>query len=106
MKERLATIFKTKTRDEWCEIMEGSDVCFAPVLTMGEAHAHPHNEARGTFVEVGGHAAARPGAALQPHPGRGRAAAAGGRRAHRRGARRLGFSREEIRKLRDAKAVA
>jgi alpha-methylacyl-CoA racemase len=54
MKRRLTEIFKTKTRDEWCEIMEGSDVCFAPVLSMPEAYEHPHNRARQTFVEVDG----------------------------------------------------
>jgi alpha-methylacyl-CoA racemase len=51
---RLTEVFKSKTRDEWCEIMEGSDVCFAPVLAMTEVAEHPHNKARGTFVEVGG----------------------------------------------------
>jgi alpha-methylacyl-CoA racemase len=50
----MAAIFRTKTRDEWCEIMEGTDVCFAPVLTIPEAVAHPHNVHRGTFVEVAG----------------------------------------------------
>jgi alpha-methylacyl-CoA racemase len=54
MKERLKEIFRTKTRDEWCKIMEGSDVCFAPVLSMDEAPQHPHNRHRGTFVEAGG----------------------------------------------------
>jgi alpha-methylacyl-CoA racemase len=54
MKERMAALFRTKTRDEWCALMEGSDACFAPVLTMREAPTHPHNQARGTFVEVGG----------------------------------------------------
>jgi alpha-methylacyl-CoA racemase len=54
MKERLEKIFKTKTRDQWCEIMEGSDVCFAPVLEMSEAPDHPHVRARDTFVELGG----------------------------------------------------
>jgi len=53
-KERLCEIFKSKTRDEWCEIMEGSDVCFAPVLSMTEAQEHPHMKARNTFVEVAG----------------------------------------------------
>jgi alpha-methylacyl-CoA racemase len=53
-KDRLATIFKSKTRDEWCALMEGSDVCFAPVLSMAEALEHPHNVARGTFVERDG----------------------------------------------------
>jgi alpha-methylacyl-CoA racemase len=54
LKERLAGIFKTRTRDEWCEVMEGTDVCFAPVLTMTEAPQHPHNVQRGTFTEVAG----------------------------------------------------
>jgi alpha-methylacyl-CoA racemase len=54
LKERMAGIFKQKTRDEWCALMEGTDVCFAPVLTMDEAPSHPHNVARGTFVEVAG----------------------------------------------------
>ena len=54
LKESLAAIFKQKTRDEWCEIMEGSEVCFAPVLSMTECQEHPHIRARGTFVEVAG----------------------------------------------------
>ncbi|MGV3758549.1 MAG: CaiB/BaiF CoA transferase family protein [Actinomycetota bacterium] len=54
LKERFAGIFKTKTRDEWCELMEGTDVCFAPVLSLTEAPEHPHNVQRGTFIEVAG----------------------------------------------------
>ena len=54
MKERIAKLFRTKTRDEWCRIMEGSDVCFAPVLSMEEAPRHPHNRQRATFVEENG----------------------------------------------------
>jgi len=54
MRERLAAIFRTRTRDGWCEVMEGTDVCFAPVLTMSEALEHPHNIERGTFTEVAG----------------------------------------------------
>jgi alpha-methylacyl-CoA racemase len=54
MKQKVAAIFKTKTRDEWCKIMEGSDVCFAPVLSMTEAPKHPHNRHRGTFIEDDG----------------------------------------------------
>jgi len=53
-KEKLAALFKTKTRDEWCKILEGTDVCFAPVLDPHEAMQHPHNKARGTFIEVDG----------------------------------------------------
>jgi alpha-methylacyl-CoA racemase len=51
---QLADLIAKKTRDEWCEIMEGTDVCFAPVLSMEEAHLHPHNQARQTFVEYEG----------------------------------------------------
>ncbi|WP_436795399.1 CaiB/BaiF CoA transferase family protein [Actinospongicola halichondriae] len=54
MKEKVAAIFRSKTRDEWCEIMEHTDVCFAPVLSLGEAPSHPHNVERGTFVERNG----------------------------------------------------
>jgi alpha-methylacyl-CoA racemase len=53
-KERFAEIFKTKTRDEWCELLEGTDACFAPVLSLAEAPGHPHNEQRGTFVTRNG----------------------------------------------------
>jgi len=54
LKEKFSALFKAKTRDEWCKIMEGSDICFAPVLSMAEAPNHPHNQLRGTFVEVEG----------------------------------------------------
>src|SRR5882724_7987060 len=50
LKQKLETIFKSKTREEWCKIMEGTDVCFAPVLTMSEAPDHPHMAARQIFV--------------------------------------------------------
>lgn len=60
LKERLAAIFKSKSRDEWCEIMEGSDVCFAPVLSMGEAPEHPHNVHRKSFLDDGGVVQAAP----------------------------------------------
>jgi len=53
-KAEMEEIFKSKTRDQWCKIMEGTDVCFAPVLSIFEAPEHPHNKARDTFVEVDG----------------------------------------------------
>ena len=53
MKARLAEIFATKTRDEWSEIFFDSDACVVPVLSPWEAHEHPANVARGSFVEVG-----------------------------------------------------
>jgi alpha-methylacyl-CoA racemase len=54
LRERLRDAFKQKTRDEWCESLAGHDVCFAPVLSLAEAPAHPHNRARGTFMERDG----------------------------------------------------
>jgi alpha-methylacyl-CoA racemase len=57
---KMERVFRLKTRDEWCAILEGSDACFAPVLTMGEAPAHPHLAARATFAEIDG--------VLQPAP--------------------------------------
>jgi alpha-methylacyl-CoA racemase len=53
-KEKITEIFKTKTRDEWSEIMEDTDVCFAPVLSLDEAPEHPQNKLRNTFIEVEG----------------------------------------------------
>jgi alpha-methylacyl-CoA racemase len=106
MKERMERIFKSRTRDEWCRILEGSDVCFAPLLSMSEAPEHPHNKARGTFVEVAG--ALQPGPAPRfsrtsceisappPHPGQHTEEALAD----------WGFSAEEIASLRDSKAIA
>ena len=54
LKEKLSQIFKTKTRDEWCDIMLGTDVCFAPVLSLYEVMDYPHNAERQTFVEIDG----------------------------------------------------
>jgi len=54
LKEKLIEVMKTRTRDEWCAIMEGTDICFAPVLSMAEAPEHPHNRARETFVTYEG----------------------------------------------------
>lgn len=53
-KEQLAAIFRQKSRDEWCELLEGTDACFAPILSLTEAPNHPHNADRGSFVTVDG----------------------------------------------------
>jgi alpha-methylacyl-CoA racemase len=50
-RELLEAAFRSKTRDEWCALLEGTDCCFAPVLTPEEARTHPHNVARGMFVK-------------------------------------------------------
>ena len=60
MKERFAAVFKTKTRDEWTAVFDGTDACVVPVLSPWEAPLHPHNVARSTFIEVEG--------AVQPAP--------------------------------------
>ncbi len=54
LRGKLEKLFKTKTRDEWCALLEGSDACFAPVLSVAEAPHHPHNVARGSFVDIEG----------------------------------------------------
>ena len=54
LKDRFTALFRTRTCAEWCELMEGSDICFAPVLGMDEVTSHPHMKARGTFVETEG----------------------------------------------------
>ncbi|MFD5121942.1 CaiB/BaiF CoA transferase family protein [Streptomyces sp. NPDC058385] len=54
MREKLAAVFGTRTRDEWCALAEGQEVCIAPVLSLAEAPHHPHLRDRGTFVEVEG----------------------------------------------------
>jgi alpha-methylacyl-CoA racemase len=61
LKDRFQAVFRTKTRDEWCEVFADKDGCFAPVLSLNEAPRHPHNLARGTFVDVAG--IAQPGPA-------------------------------------------
>jgi alpha-methylacyl-CoA racemase len=54
LKEKMETLFRSRTRDEWCALLEGTDACFAPVLDLDEAPQHPHHQARQAFVEVGG----------------------------------------------------
>jgi hypothetical protein len=88
---RLAAIFVTRTRDEWCALLEGADACVAPVLEMDEAPDHPHNRARDTFLTIDDVVQPAPAPRLSRTPAavQGRAAAA--RPGYRRGARRLGI---------------
>jgi alpha-methylacyl-CoA racemase len=53
-REEIAAVIATRSRDEWVALFAGKDACVAPVLELGEAPGHPHNQARGTFVELGG----------------------------------------------------
>jgi alpha-methylacyl-CoA racemase len=70
LRARLRETFKQKTRDEWCALLEGHDVCFAPVLSLREAPAHPHNRARDTFVERDGVVQPAPAPRFSRTPGR------------------------------------
>ncbi|HUR49555.1 MAG TPA: CaiB/BaiF CoA-transferase family protein [Acidimicrobiales bacterium] len=106
MKIRLARVIKSRTQAEWCSAMEGTDACFAPVLTLSEAPLHPHNRQRGTFTEVAGvvqpapapRFSRTPGAISRPpaHPGQHTAEALAD----------WGFSADEIAALQASKAIA
>jgi alpha-methylacyl-CoA racemase len=69
MKDRLAAVIKTRTREDWCRIMDGTDVCFAPVLGMAETPSHPHIRHRATFVDVAGVAQPAPAPRFSRTPG-------------------------------------
>jgi len=65
----LASIFKTRTRDAWCALLEGTDACVAPVLDLQEARAHPHMVARGVYAEIAGLAQPAPAPRFSRTPG-------------------------------------
>jgi alpha-methylacyl-CoA racemase len=107
MKERLTTIFKSKTRDEWCEVMEGTDVCFAPVLDLNDAPLHPHNVHRQTFVERDGITQPAPAPRFSRTSGEiQRPPAHAGQHTDEVLGEWLGDSADDIAKLRDAGAIA
>lgn len=102
----LETVFKTRTRAEWSGLLEGSDICFAPVLRMSEAPDHPHNKARGVFEDVGGIVQPAPAPRFsRTQPTIGAAAAKPGTHTDDVLAR-WGFSADEIAALHASKAVA
>lgn len=106
LRQKLAEVIAGKTREEWTQIMGGTDVCFAPVLDMDEAPSHPHNRARETFVEVSGVVQPAPAPRFSVTPGaiQGPPPAIG---AHDREALGdWGFSDDEIAALRAAGAIA
>lgn len=70
LKHRLADVFRTRTRDEWCALLEGTDACFAPVLDWDEAPAHPHNVERETFIDIDGVVQPAPAPRFSRTPGR------------------------------------
>jgi alpha-methylacyl-CoA racemase len=105
LKTELQKVFMTRTQAQWCELMEGSDVCFSPVLSIFEAPEHPHNVHRGTFVEVDG--------VVQPAPAprfsRTQAQIAHGARAPGEDSemvlKQYGFSDMEIERLQEARII-
>jgi alpha-methylacyl-CoA racemase len=106
MKDRVDAIFRTKTRAEWCEIMEGSDVCFAPVLRPSEAPNHPHNVHRSTFVDVGGVVQPGPSPRFERTPTTTPTPAAHAGQHTDEVLTAIGFDADDITKLRDTGAVA
>ena len=97
MRAAMTAILRGKTRDEWSALLEGTDACFAPVLTIEEAPHHAHARSRQAFVEVAG--------VVQPGPAPrfdrstpSRAPGAGHRHAHRRGAGRSRLQRRRDRR--------
>lgn len=106
LRERLAAVFCTRTRDAWCALLEGTDACFAPVLTLGEVPAHPHNAARGAFLAGEGMPELRPAPRLSRTPG------GPGRSPRWPGADtnavlgEHGFAADEVAALREAGAIA
>ena len=88
MVKRLEAVFATRTLAEWSELLDGTDVCFAPVLRIDEAAAHPHLAARGTYVEQDGRLQPAPAPRFSAHAGGDPPPAAVARTAHRRRAGR------------------
>jgi alpha-methylacyl-CoA racemase len=106
LSERLAELFRSKTRQEWCDILEGTDVCFAPVLNFDEAPQHPHNQARGTFVEVAGVVQPAPAPRFSRTPGQIQRPPAAAGQHTAEGLLAWGFSQTDIQHLHQAGAIA
>jgi alpha-methylacyl-CoA racemase len=106
LKPKFAAVFKTKTRDEWCTILEGTDACFAPVLSLEEAPRHPHNVARETFVTRDGVVQPAPAPRFSRTPGAIQRPPAAPGEHNEEALRDWGFSADEVASLRAAGAVA
>ena len=105
LKAACAAIFRTRTRDEWCAVFDGTDACVAPVLSMTDAPRHPHNAARGTFVQAGGVMQPAPAPRMEGTPARA-PAMAGGTTDTDAVLAQAGYDAGRIRILRDARIVA
>ena len=105
-KSAMAEIIATKTRDEWDEIMLGSDVCYAPVLDLEEAPLHPHNVARGSFVEVEGVTQPGPAPKFSRTPGEVQMPPPAPGQHTDEALADWGFDADDVAKLRDIGAIA
>ncbi len=99
LKQQVADVFKTKTSAEWCQLMEGTDVCFAPVLSMDAAPAHAHNIARQSFVDIDGVVQAAPAPRFSRTPGAIQGAPCAPGRDTTAVMQELGLSQQQIEKL-------
>ena len=106
LKEKLSEVFKRKTQAEWCEMMEGSDVCFAPVLDFIEAQQHPHNVARETYIEVDGMVQPAPAPRFSRTPSEVQFGPRAAGENTDEVLRAWGFSADRIQELREEKALA
>jgi alpha-methylacyl-CoA racemase len=105
LKAAIAETIKTKTRDQWVEIMEGTDVCFAPVLSLAEAPHHPHNRARENFVEIAGIRQPAPAPRFSRTPGRVHSPPAMPGEHTEAALADWGFTEAEVSALKDAAAI-
>jgi alpha-methylacyl-CoA racemase len=99
LKRKLAERFESKTRDEWTQILEGSDACFAPVLDMNEAPLHGHNRARQTFVEIDGVVQPAPAPRFSRTPPEVARTSASDRENTETSLREWGFSEQQVARL-------
>jgi alpha-methylacyl-CoA racemase len=105
LKAKIAARFKTRTRAEWAALMDGTDACFAPVLDMSQAPSHPHNVARGTFVEIDGVVQPAPAPRFSATPGRIQGPAPRIGEHNELALRAWGIADDEIARLRAAEAL-
>jgi alpha-methylacyl-CoA racemase len=105
MKERLRAALRTKNRDEWCALFEGSDACVTPVLGLEEAPTHPHNQARQTFVEHAGLVQPAPAPRFSRTPAEIRSAPASPVSGFEDWLTEWGFSADEIARLTSAQSA-
>lgn len=106
MKDKITEVFKRKTRAEWCEIMEGTDVCFAPVLSFMEAPQHPAAVARNSYIEMDGVTQPAPAPRFSRTPSEVRHGTHGNGEDTDAVLSAMGFGEQEIQQLREAGAIA